>query len=308
MFNHKLTQIPLFRYSNRMTIELASRINPRSMKTNNYRFIFFIPILLAGMVNVTHAQIKVGFKAGLNSNSFRPENKVRLFVSRGKVEDNIEKSQAAIYDAKTATNVNKSNIDQRYYRSDISVLGFNAGGYAKYQVLSFLNARAELLYFQQGGTVENYYSLYPSVQHKNVKLTQHTLQIPLVAELGIPGMEESPIQPKLMLGGYYGFTMSSMESYDKVQSSQYEKVSDKSTSNVSSSFVYNQAGFLVGIGTDIKMGDNDLSIEFRYNQNLTIINESGAGLTHLQSTLNNYGGNLRTSTFSFNVGMTLFNF
>lgn len=278
------------------------------MKTNNYRFIFFIPILLAGMVNVTHAQIKVGFKAGLNSNSFRPENKVRLFVSRAKVEDNIEKSQAAIFDAKTATNVNKSNIDQRYYRSDISVIGFNAGGYARYQILSFLNARAELLYFQQGGTIENYYSLYPSVQHKNVKLTQHMLQIPLVAELGIPGMEESPIQPKLLLGGYYGFTMSSRESYDKVSTSQYETVTEKSGSNVSSSFVYSQAGFLVGIGADMKMGDKDLSFEFRYNQNLNILNESGAALTHLNSTLKNYQGDLRSSTFSFNVGMTLFTF
>ena len=79
------------------------------MKTKNYRFIFFIPILLAGMVNVTHAQFKVGFKAGLNSNSFRPEDKVRLFASRGKVEDNIQKSQAAIYDATQVMNAGDSS-------------------------------------------------------------------------------------------------------------------------------------------------------------------------------------------------------
>lgn len=286
------------------------------MKTKNYRFIFFIPILLAGMLNVTHAQIKVGFKAGLNSNSFRPENKVRLFVSRSKVEENLHMSQSlsstvitSTYPTPTSvTTESKSEVDQRYYISDISVLGFNAGGYAKYQVLSFLTARAELLYFQQGGTIENYYALYPSVQHKSVKLTQHTLQIPIVAELGVPGMEENNIQPKLMLGGYYGFTMSSWESFDKVSTSQYETVTEKSGANVSSSFVYNQAGFLVGIGADMKMGDKELSFEFRYNQNLNIINDNSAALTHLNSTLNNYQGDLRASTFSFNVGMTLFNF
>lgn len=285
------------------------------MKTKNYRFIFFIPILLAGMLNVTHAQIKVGFKAGLNSNSFRPEDKVRLFVSRNKVEENIHQTQSSIYvgttttyPPSTTTTEIKSPIDQRYYISDISVLGFNAGGYARYQVLSFLTARAEVIYFQQGGTIENYYALYPSVQHKNVKLTQHTLQIPLVVELGVPGMEESNIQPKLMLGGFYGFTMASRESYDKVSASQYEKVTEKAGSDVSSSFVYNQGGFLVGLGADIKMGDKDVSLEFRYNQNLNILNESGAALTHLHSTLKNYEGDLRSSTFSFNVGMTIFTF
>ena len=278
------------------------------MKTKNYRFIFFIPILLAGMVNVTHAQFKVGFKAGLNSNSFRPEDKVRLFASRGKVEDNIQKSQAAIYDATTATNVNKSNIDQRYYMSDISVIGFNAGGFATYNVLSFLNARAELLYFQQGGTVENYYALYPSVQHKNVKLRQHTLQIPIIAELGIPGMEENSIQPKLRIGGYYGFTVASRESFDKVSEDKYQVNTVKASADVSGSYAYSQAGFLVGLGADFKMAEKDISVEFRYNQNLTIINESGAALTHLNSTLKNYGGDLRTSTFSFNVGMKLFDF
>lgn len=278
------------------------------MKTKNYRFIFFIPILLATMLNETHAQIKVGFIAGLNSNSFRPADKVRLFVSRNKVENNILNSQSAVYNATTGTYPSKSPIDQRYYISDISVLGFSAGGYAKYQVLSFLTARADLLYFQQGGTVENYYSLYPSVQHKNVKLTQHTFQIPIMAELGVPGMEESNIQPKLLVGGYWGFTMNSRETYDKVSKSKYEETAVKASSDVSGSYVYNQAGFLLGVGADFKAGDKDFSVEFRYNQNLTIINESGAALTHLASTLKNYQGNLRTSTFSLNVGMTLFNF
>jgi hypothetical protein len=274
----------------------------------NYRFIYFIPILLASMLNETHAQFKVGFKAGLNSNSFRPADKARLFVSRNEVESNIMNSQSAVYNSTTGAYPSKSQVDQRYHISDISVLGFNAGGYAKYQVLSFLTARAELLYFQQGGTVENYYSLPPTVQHKNVKLTQHTLQIPLVAELGIPGMEENTIQPKLMLGGYYGFTIASRESFNVVSKSKFETVSNKSGANVSGSYVYNQAGFLVGLGADMKMGDKDLSIEFRYNQNLTIINESGAALTNLGPTLKNYQGDLRTSTFSINFGMTLFNF
>jgi hypothetical protein len=279
------------------------------MKAKNYRFVFSsLIIVLAISLNTAQAQIKVGFKAGFNSNSFRPENKVRLFASRGKVEENIIMSQSAVYNAGTNAYPSKSPIDQRYYRSDISVLGFNAGGYAKYQVLSFLIARAELLYFQQGGTVENYYALYPTVQHKNVKLTQHTLQIPIMAEIGIPGWEENAIQPKLHLGGYYGLTMASRESFDKESKSKYEKVMVHSSTDVSGSYVYNQAGFLVGVGADFKMADKDLSFEFRYNQNLTIINESGAALTHLNSTLSNYQGNLRTSTFSFNVGMTIFDF
>lgn len=283
------------------------------MKTKNYRFIFFIPILLATMLNETHAQIRVGFKAGLNSNSFRPENKVRLFTSRGKVENNIHMSQSQSYTGTTTTpptvTKTESPIKQRYYVSDISVLGFNVGGYAKYQVLSFITARAEILYFQQGGTVENYYALsFPAVEHENVKLTQHTLQIPLMAEIGIPGMEENAVQPKLFAGGYYGFTIASRESFDKVSTSRYEKNIARSSADVSGSYVYSQVGFLIGVGADLKMGSKDLSLEFRYNQNLTIINESGAALTHLNSTLKNYQGNLRTSTFSFNVGMTVFNF
>ena len=141
-----------------------------------------------------------------------------------------------------------------------------------------------------------------------MKLTQHTLQIPLMAEIGIPGMEENAVQPKLFAGGYYGFTIASRESFDKVSTSRYEKNIARSSADVSGSYVYSQVGFLIGVGADLKMGSKDLSLEFRYNQNLTIINESGAALTHLNSTLKNYQGNLRTSTFSFNVGMTVFNF
>src|SRR4051812_101023 len=81
------------------------------------------------------------------------------------------------------------------YRVYDVIPGFNGGGFVKYPVLNFLNARTELLYFQQGGNLYDYAVLPPELQHNESKLIFHNIQVPLLAELGMPALKDDPLQP-----------------------------------------------------------------------------------------------------------------
>ncbi len=289
------------------------------------KWIFIIALSVLSLE--TMAQIKVGFRAGVSSNSFRPQDKVRLLVTQGKVADDLQRANEAEFryqQAKTATVISGNGYDgpiyspaytpayieqlrlatlnQRYYLSDQSVLGATVGGYVSMSVTSFLAGRAEVMYAISGGTMENY--SIGGFTRTNVRAITHNLEFPVMAELSMPSMSESKVQPKVRLGVQYGVNLSAQEKFETRVNSPFGSQTEKDYASISSGFTTGYFGYLVGLGVDIE----GLSIEFRYNHTLTSMESDSAPTSALQSTLNNYGGELRTSTFSINLSMPLFEF
>src|SRR5687767_7856727 len=103
------------------------------------RVVLVLPIFF-GVVSMSSAQFAVGAKAGWNLNSFRGNE------LKGSYE---------------------------------AVPGFNAGAFVKYPVLSFLTARAEVLYMQQGGNIYDY-TVMSELNRRRARVAFHNVQIPLM--------------------------------------------------------------------------------------------------------------------------------
>ena len=234
----------------------------------------YIPLLLALFLAGTfeaHSQIAVGPKAGINFNSFR-------------------KSES--------------------YRHHFDVVpGFNVGGFAKYPVLDFLTARAEILYFQQGANIYDY-RYVTEIYRKNAEVKFHNVAIPVMVELGLPSLKDEQLQPKLLLGGFYSYTFYARESYTNViKMSGINSVSNDGYSDVGDQYTRSQFGFVGGLAADVKLFGKPVSLEVRYQYNLPRVNKAGTQYdTNLKPTTNAWGDKLHLQTLSINVATTLYYF
>jgi hypothetical protein len=206
----------------------------------------------------------------------------------------------------------KGGINFNSFRGSNSyevVPGFNAGVFAKYRVMSYLFARAEVLYMQQGANIRDY-AVSSELRHNNARVAFHTVQVPILAEFGLPSLDEENIQPKLLLGGFYGYTLNAQENYTAVAHvSGYPSLSYQGHSNVSSHYVSSQIGLIAGLAANMKLFSKPVSVEFRYHYNLNQVNHNGTqNLPEMKATHAKWGNNLYLSTLSINVGITLFYF
>ncbi len=217
------------------------------------------------------AQILVGVKGGINFNSFR------------KSED---------------------------YKDHFDVIpGLNLGAVAKYPVLPFLNARVELLYMQQGANIYDY-TILSDLSRRKAKIRFHNVAVPVIAELGLPSLREDILQPKLLLGAFYSYTIYARESFENVADLEGRPaVMFDGHTNVTSQFHRGQYGLLAGIAAEVKMFSKPVSIEFRYQYNVNRANKTGTQNDYnLLATTEVWGNELRLHTLSINVGVTMFNF
>jgi hypothetical protein len=227
--------------------------------------------LIAIVIIPASAQIAVGPKAGINFNSFRQSKSFRNYFD--------------------------------------PVGGFNVGAFAKYPVTDFLKARAELLYFQQGGNIYDY-RVVSEMYRSGAKVTFHNFEIPILAELGLPSLSEDPLQPKLLIGGFYSQTIYAKESFTNiVKVSGHEKIEYDGFLNAGGQYNSAQYGIIAGIGAEMKIFNQPVSIEFRYQYNLNRANKPGTQNSYnLQNTTDKWGNELKLHTLSINVGVTLFYF
>lgn len=233
---------------------------------------FYIPLAVAIFVTLSphlSAQIVIGPKIGVNFNSFR-----------------------------------NSQAFDNYY--DV-ISGVNGGVFAKYRVFDFLNARAELLYNQQGANLYDY-RVMSDLYRRNAKVRFHNVAVPVLAEFGLPSLAEDILQPKLLLGGFFSYTLSARESYDNVaRISGRPAVEYEGFSNVDSQFIPVQYGLMAGIGAEVKMFSHPVSLEFRYQYNISRVNKAGTQTAYnLQATHETWGSELFLHTLSINVGISLF--
>ncbi len=190
------------------------------------------------------------------------------------------------------------------------VPGYNAGVFIKYPVLSFLTARAELLYSQQGANLYDYVVIKPELNHHKAKLLFHSIQLPVIAELGLPALKEESLQPKLLLGGYYSYSVAVQEKYVNVAQLQgYPAVEYKGASFVSEDYYRNQYGLLVGVAAEMTLFSMPVALEFRYQQALNAVNRpESRSKYNVKNTVDVWGDDLKIGTLSFNVAVTLAHF
>ena len=199
--------------------------------------------------------------------------------------------------------------DFTFYNSERSSIKYNVGGYAEYNVTSFLDARAEILYFQEGGNLNDYYVYEPYVLRKDVKLTSHNLQIPIIAQLSLPSLKEKKISPKLMLGGYYSYAFQFRERYTKVIRIPGLPFSESETAlDVSSQYNQSNFGYLIGIGANLKLFGKELNVDFRYTRPLNNLNADPGLLSDQILDVVDSNNKLYSGTFSINAGLNLFKF
>jgi hypothetical protein len=232
------------------------------------QLITLVMALMAIFVIPSSAQIAVGAKAGVNFNSFRQSESFKNY-----------------FDA---------------------IPGFNFGGYAKYPVTDFLSARAEVLYFQQGANIYDY-RVVNELFRSRAKVRFHTFEIPVLAEFGIPSLNEQPLQPKLLVGGFYNYSVYTRESFvNVVKVSGHNQITYDGHISPQSQYNRSQYGLIAALAAEMKMFNMPVSIEFRYQYNLNRLNKPGTQNSYnLQSTTEKWGDELKLHTLSVNVGVTL---
>jgi hypothetical protein len=205
--------------------------------------------------------------------------------------------------AKAGYNFNSIRGDKEY---DV-VPGFAVGGFAKYPITDFLMARAEVLYFQQAANLIDYYVLPGELYHSRARVTFHNIQIPILAEFGLPSLSEENLKPKLLIGGFYSYTLSAKENYNNIITVDgYETISYKGSTDVTSLFNRSQYGLQAAIVAEMKAFGYPVSMEFRYQYNLNPFSEGdNANQYNLSATHEYWGDKLYLSTLSFNIGVKL---
>lgn len=186
--------------------------------------------------------------------------------------------------------------------------GFSVGAFGRYQVFPFLTAKAEVGYFQQGANLSDYSVLPHDLYHNDAQVVFHQVQIPVIAEFGLPSLAEEDLQPKISVGGFWAYNIYSRERYtNSAIISGYDRVFYEGHTNATSQFKRSQYGLVGALGADLKIFSMPVYLEFRYTQNLSNITKPGMTTRYnLENTFNEWGkDSLRLGTLSFNVAVTL---
>ncbi|HZY83062.1 MAG TPA: porin family protein [Cyclobacteriaceae bacterium] len=205
----------------------------------------------------------------------------------------------------------KAGINWNSFRGNKAfdvVPGFNVGAFGKYTVLPFLTARAEVLYNQQGANLTDYVVMPYELSHHSAKVVFHQVQIPVMAEFGLPSLADEALQPKISLGAFYAWNFYSRERWVNVaQVYYYPPVEYKGHENVTDQWKRSQYGLIGALGADIKVMSYPVHLEFRYTHNLPSITKPGMTTRYnLKDTFEEWDDNhLRLGTVSFNVAVTL---
>lgn len=217
----------------------------------------------------------------------------------------------------------KAGFNLNQFEQPGSIFGLNAGAFARYEVLDFLQVQLEALYSQQGGGREGYFREYAdffvfngfNVRGKEVynrSIRFHLVDVPVIARLTLPELKGSFVTPRLIVGGAYGFSFATYEHRDEIllYDSNIPDVGEVDANaivfsnqreNVGADYIPHQFGAIVGIALDFNTPSKQFFLEFRYRQGLNQLGEQEF------SVLNNgpSGGRVRTSTFSINFGMSI---
>ena len=222
--------------------------------------------------------------------------------------------------AKTGFNLNQ-------FTQPGTSIGYSIGAYGAYPVTGFLSVKLEPQYSLEGGGRPDYTRFYSegvlagvtSVAYVNPTTNFHNIQIPLLLELTLPEFADETVKPKLILGGSVGFMMGAKDRHtlrytfaDPFLGDQLPQLDVAYQSEVVSElYKATQWSLWVGLGLDFKAASRTFSFDMRYRQgvnNLNLARGASPGNTLGTIGIPGTGGNLYSSSFSFNFSTSIFNF
>lgn len=222
----------------------------------------------------------------------------------------------------------KTGLNLNQFQQPGTTTGVNFGLYGSYQLNPFLTLKLEPHYSLEGGGRPTYARYYGDVSNTiysiglmNPSVRFHMLQLPILLEVTLPELTDQTIVPTLIVGGSYGFAMSSIEMYTKRyffqdESSAYSYYNAPTVDvayqreNVIDNYSRNQWSLWLGMGMKVKTGDRTFGFDVRYRHGLNNLNR-----LRFASPGNGYdigvpgtGGKLLSSTVSLNFSMSILNF
>lgn len=217
----------------------------------------------------------------------------------------------------------KTGVNFNQFSQPGTSVGANVGAYASYDLLPFLTVKLEPQYSQEGGARPNYFRSYSDISDNisgisfiNPQVTFHNLQIPLLLELTLPEFRSESVMPKLILGGSYSAMMLANETHTKrylfvdnlpalapggtnAMDVSYER------ENVTDNYLRNQWSLIAGFGLQFKAAKRDFSFDVRYRQGMNDLNQFRFSAP---SIITGTGGQLFSSSISFNLSVSIFKF
>jgi hypothetical protein len=184
--------------------------------------------------------------------------------------------------------------------------GFSVGGFVSYPLTTYATPKVELLYARQGANLIDYPVLGSELYRKKSTVSFHSLQIPLMVDLGLPSLAEASLKPRLSLGAAYSFVLSARERYYNVINFGGRSLQERGYSTVTDQFSRSQFSLVGAIGGEFKIFSMPVSMEFRYLYGLTDISQPGTrNDANLVRTFQEWGNDLRLGTLSFTVQVLL---
>lgn len=197
-------------------------------------------------------------------------------------------------------------------------MGVNVGGFARYQVLGFLEAQGEIKYTLFGGGRHDFQRTYEtsadlssnflngisSVDYKNRSVLLHSVEIPLSARISLPDMEEAAITPKFIVGFSYAYVFGAFEQRDAVFNfnNGNQVLLSNLEENIGGDINSSNFSFFGGFALDFALDNgNTFTTEFRYQRGINNLN--AVGIADPQVTENLY-----SQSFSINFAYQIFNF
>jgi hypothetical protein len=230
--------------------------------------------------------------------------------------------------AKVGTNMNQ-------FTQPGTTIGLNVGMYGAYPVSPVVTVKLEPHYSQEGGARPDYSRDYSQISDNiqavhfiNPSVTFHNVQIPLLIELSLPEFADEAVKPKLILGGSYGIMITAKEMHTK----RYDFIEDGSSSlpddplegedppsldvaylreTVTDNYARNQFSLWAGMGLEFTSGERSFAFDIRYRQgfnDLNLLRFTSPGNSSGTIGVPGTGGELYSSSLSFNFSMSLFNF
>ena len=174
------------------------------------------------------------------------------------------------------------------------------GGFAQYRVLPWVAASIEVLYTQYGGNNISplfIYSPDSPILNNLVKtdLNIHSIEIPVLAKIGIPGMSGA-VKPYLSVGGSAAFFLQAdATNYFLVNNGVNLPILNSANNIVTSRINGYDFSGIAGTGVDFQGDKYNFSIEIYYR----------IGLSDLNANVNAYAPSYRTNAFGLKIGIGL---
>ena len=199
----------------------------------------------------------------------------------------------------TSSGFYQKNLTRKPHTADIA--GLTVGAYADYGVLSFIDISAELLYLQQGGSrteiINSWADNSPVVTTAYTRL--HNLEANLLVKLSLPRATK-PLKPHLLLGPGVGYNITAVQQQDITYDYGGYRLTGSGSEDVRADFISLQYGLYAGLGADIDMGSQQLSIDLRYRYGLSPINNGYNPFNELAN-VNDFSSNSWMVTIGYQI-------